>query len=91
MVTKYLLLLLPLLVVVLPTTVYGGGEDVVYYSSSECFVILHTSGLELSDRQINDACNSLINGDAAFIPDFRDRGLVILFVSIGDTVSFTLG
>jgi len=82
---KHLLLLLPLLVVVFPT-VYG-GED----SSSECFVILHTSGLELSDRQINDACMDISNGEQAFIPDFRDRGLLIVFVNLGDTVSFTLG
>lgn len=82
MVMKHLLLLLPLLVV-LPT-VYG-GED----SSSECFVILHTSGLDLSNRQINDACMDISNGEQAFIPDFRDRGLVIVFVNLGDTVSFT--
>lgn len=58
-----------------------------YSQESECFLILHSANLSLTDKQMNQACEEILETGEAFIPDFRDRGLLIKFISLGDTVA----
>jgi len=54
---------------------------------SECFEKLNSADLELTNRQINNACEEISETGEAFIEGFRDRGLIIYWVNLGDTVS----
>lgn len=64
-----------------------GMENTDYFEKAECFETLYSANLELTDRQINEACEELIQTGEAFVKDFRDRGLIIKTVNLGDTVS----
>lgn len=75
-----LLVCLSVLLVAIP-------NDVESYEGSECFQILNSAELELTDKQMNNACEDIIKTGEAYIEDFRDRGLLIKFIELGDTVS----
>lgn len=71
---------------VLTGVAYGIGN----VESSECFQTLLSANLELTDRQINNACEEISKTGETFIEDFRGRGLVIYWVELGNTVSISL-
>ena len=58
--------------------------------SSECFMTLHSAEIGLTDRQMNDACEDIVKTGEAYIEDFRDRGLIIKFITLGESVTIPL-
>ncbi len=79
-----------ILLVCLSGLIVAIPNDVESYEGSECFQILNSAELELSDKQMNNACEDIIKTGEAYIEDFRDRGLLIKFIELGDTVSIPL-
>jgi len=77
-------------VIAIITTSVGSAYGIENYESSECFETLHSANLGLLDRQINDACDDLMETGKTFIEGFKDRGLQIYWVNLGDTVSIQL-
>ena len=51
---------------------------------------LYSAVLELTDKQINDACDDILKTGEAYIDDFRERGLIIKFITLGESISFPL-
>jgi len=76
-----------ILLVCLSGLIVAIPNDVESYEGSECFQILNSAELELTDKQMNDACEDIIKTGEAYIEDFRGRGLIIIFAEIGDTVT----
>jgi len=72
-----------LILLVIP---YAEGED----DNDECFQIIHSAELELTINQINVACEEIALTGEAFIEDFRDRGLLIKFITLGESVSIPI-
>jgi len=62
----------------------GNNDD------DECFQIIHSAELELTINQINMACEEIALTGEAFIEDFRDRGLLIKFITLGESVSIPI-
>jgi len=80
-----------ILLVCLSGLIVAIPNDAESYESSECFQILHSAELELTDKQMNNACEDIIKTGEAFIEDFRDnRGLIIKFITLGESVSIPL-
>lgn len=64
-----------------------GNVSATAFDNLECFQTLQSAKLELSDKQINNACEEITVTGETFIEDFRDRGLLIKFITLGETVS----
>jgi len=79
-----------ILLVCLSGLIVAIPNDAESYESSECFQILNSAELELTDKQMNNACEDIIKTGEAYIKDFRDRGLIIKFISLGESVSIPL-
>jgi len=76
---KYAIVPLLLVLTLLPTV--DATSEI-----SDCFVTLNSAQIGLTDRQMNDACEDIISTGEAYIEDFRDRGLIIKFINLGDTI-----
>ena len=80
---KFALLSLLLVLTLIPSTIDAT-------SNTECFLTLQSAEIGLTDKQMNDACEDIMKTGEAYIPDFRDRGLIIKFIELGDTISIPL-
>ncbi len=80
---KYVIMTLLVLLATLLPMIHATGDG-------ECFLILHSAELDLTDSQMNDACEDIAKTGEAYIEDFRDRGLLIKFITLGDTVAIPL-
>lgn len=56
----------------------------------ECVKILNSAKLEISNKQVVLACDDIVETGEAFIEGFKDRGLIIKFVTLGESVSIPL-
>ena len=78
-------MMLPLILIIDKVDAYSDEELM------NCVNILQGTELGLETDSIYNACADLLTVGETFIPDFRDRGLVIIWTTVGEPLQITFG